>query len=410
MRILVVDDEKPILQGLAYIIEHMNTSFSHIETAQSAETAFRKMREQSFDLVMTDICMPGLSGLQLIDQAMREGLCKCFVILSGFSEFEYAQEAIRQGVIDYLLKPIDKVALKDLLLRCVKQINSNRSANVHQVEELLRDAIFLQENKAEFPYVQGSLQCLCLLFDPGGMLELETINAIKKILPLNDILSIRLYGCAACILLGQVTVDKEEEFKLPEIPACRQHVGYSIGRVSDQNALRSMFLGSVEACLYGLFCTGRKMVRDFEIAYVPMNMDMMQRYDETRRQIMGSLSDTRICGLVDNSYAASMFRIIEREYKQNLTLDCLAKKIGINPAYAGRLFKQQFKTSFVQYLNDYRINKAIGYLYRFPDWTLEQVSAISGFQEPRNFYRVFKQITGITPGESRQKSKAKGGE
>lgn len=112
MKILIVDDEKLIAQGVAYVIRQFGEDYGPVDVAFCGREALEKMAAVRYDLVVTDVSMPGISGLDLVEEAKGRGLCDDFCILSGYSEFEYARTALRLGVEDYLLKPVDKAKLK----------------------------------------------------------------------------------------------------------------------------------------------------------------------------------------------------------------------------------------------------------------------------------------------------------
>ncbi|SFT21770.1 helix-turn-helix domain-containing protein [Paenibacillus sp. BC26] len=117
MKLLIVEDEAPILRGLLRKIKQFHTPFTDITGASSAAEALETLRQHGADLVMTDINMPEINGLELIQTAKSEGLCSRFIILSGYDDFSYARDALRLQVIDYLLKPIDDDQLEELLTR-----------------------------------------------------------------------------------------------------------------------------------------------------------------------------------------------------------------------------------------------------------------------------------------------------
>ena len=116
--ILVVDDEPHIVEGMARLIEHIDASY-HVIKEMVPEEALERVKnpEEQIDLLITDIRMPRMDGLELITacRAVRPQL-PC-VILSGYGEFEYAQKAISAGVSKYLLKPVDMGELKEVLAK-----------------------------------------------------------------------------------------------------------------------------------------------------------------------------------------------------------------------------------------------------------------------------------------------------
>lgn len=105
-KVVVVDDEQMAVKAICRIIEKHCSQFEVVGTAGNGHEALEVIRNASPDLVLTDIDMPLMNGLELARQASVELPSLCFVIISGYQDFEYAQDAIRSGVLDYLTKPI----------------------------------------------------------------------------------------------------------------------------------------------------------------------------------------------------------------------------------------------------------------------------------------------------------------
>ena len=105
-RVLVVDDEPLAQKSVCSIIEKRSKNYRVIETAENGQEALEKARKLVPDLIICDIKMPLLSGVELSSIIREEFPEICFIIISGYQDFEYARSAIRSGVTDYLLKPI----------------------------------------------------------------------------------------------------------------------------------------------------------------------------------------------------------------------------------------------------------------------------------------------------------------
>lgn len=121
--LLLVDDELPILEGLKIALDWSEYGFKHIHTAQNAEDALRIMRENKVDLLILDILMPGMNGLEMLRSVRSRYPHTHCILISAHSKFEYAREALKLNVENYLLKPIDANELRETVYRAVENIN-----------------------------------------------------------------------------------------------------------------------------------------------------------------------------------------------------------------------------------------------------------------------------------------------
>lgn len=104
MKIIIIDDEPKIRKGLGKIL-NMHPGWTVLETFAEGESAVQFLTEHPVDVVITDIHMPGMTGLDMIERLRRSNRKLSFVILSGYGRFEYAQRAIDLGVKKFLMKP-----------------------------------------------------------------------------------------------------------------------------------------------------------------------------------------------------------------------------------------------------------------------------------------------------------------
>ncbi|MDO4479039.1 MAG: response regulator [Lachnospiraceae bacterium] len=132
MKILIVDDEPKIRKGLCKIVD-MKPGWYVPESFADAESAIAYLEAHEVDVVITDIHMPGMSGLDLIEK-MREACPKVvFVILSGYGKFEYAQKAIDLGVKKYLMKPTSPSEVIAALEQIeAENLNKSAASTPHQ--------------------------------------------------------------------------------------------------------------------------------------------------------------------------------------------------------------------------------------------------------------------------------------
>lgn len=140
-RVLIVDDEFRIGMLIKKLIRWDEFNLECVDIVDNGETAFHIIKEQQPDIVITDIRMPKINGLDLICMTRDLKRDIKFVVISGYKEFEYAHRALQYGVDDYLLKPINEEELNKVLKKICGQFE--------QIEEETREKLKLQETVAE---------------------------------------------------------------------------------------------------------------------------------------------------------------------------------------------------------------------------------------------------------------------
>ena len=124
--VLVADDEKIIRQGIKAMIEWEKQDFYVCGEADNGESVLEYLRKKKIDVVLLDIRMPILDGTKVIEMARKEGYEGEFIILSGYSDFNYAKTAIKYGASFYLTKPIDEDELTDALIQIRDKLYKKR--------------------------------------------------------------------------------------------------------------------------------------------------------------------------------------------------------------------------------------------------------------------------------------------
>lgn len=119
-RVFICDDELWIILGLKNLIDWQKEGFVICGEASDGVKAWERIRKLEPDLILSDIRMPGMDGIELLKTVKQAEMSAETVIISGYSDFQYAKVAMQYGCMDYLLKPIDEDELLDCLRR-VKQ-------------------------------------------------------------------------------------------------------------------------------------------------------------------------------------------------------------------------------------------------------------------------------------------------
>lgn len=118
-KLLIVDDEPQILEGMRRTLDWASYGFHRIETSETREDAIAKSVEMLPDIAIFDVCIGPDRGYEIIHKLNELRLPTKYIIMSGYSEFQYAQEAIRCGVKDYLLKPVERSKLQKVIEKII---------------------------------------------------------------------------------------------------------------------------------------------------------------------------------------------------------------------------------------------------------------------------------------------------
>lgn len=133
--VMLVDDEYWTLQGLEKLFDWKKHGYEVAGSFEDAISALKGIVENEPDLVLTDIRMPGMNGIEMIRQAREAGAQSVFVVISGYGEFEYARGALKNGAFDYLLKPVSYEDAETLLTRVDDHFAAQEKAREQAMEE-----------------------------------------------------------------------------------------------------------------------------------------------------------------------------------------------------------------------------------------------------------------------------------
>ncbi len=121
-KILLADDEPWILKSLRYFLEHFPDKYEIVGEVRNGADAFKLIKTLNPHIVISDIRMPGMDGISLLEELHAMQLPTKVILLSGYSDFNYAKGAVRYNAADYLLKPLDRNELKCVLERITGEL------------------------------------------------------------------------------------------------------------------------------------------------------------------------------------------------------------------------------------------------------------------------------------------------
>ena len=143
-KVLLVDDEHLIVKGLSKLINWASLDIEVVGEAIDGLTADRMIRETEPDLVISDIRMPGLTGLELLERHKSDMQSPKFIFISGYEEFEYVRQALSGGAVDYLLKPVSAEALEKAVRKALGLMADNNAAVLFRQSSVPLQEFFAQ--------------------------------------------------------------------------------------------------------------------------------------------------------------------------------------------------------------------------------------------------------------------------
>ncbi len=389
-KILIADDEPCIREGLRDVISSMDIEVKEFLEAKNGIQAFEKIKENLPDIVLADISMPKLNGIELIEKIRLENVDCEVIIITGYEEFNYAKQSIQLNVLSYLLKPIDLDELHHSLKKAIKRIEERRKSN--SLKELLLDQ--LEKNK---DYLRER-------FFRDVFEENLTDEEIEK---QSQILDLELSKEMAFIYVStNLSTDYGIDIGIDDRLIC-----YSIS-----NVLRKELIAFSPNYIFSDKYRNIVLIIPNRIDEIKLLITIIKNKIEaiTKKQISIesskcsklNISDTYNClkdKILKNSACKPIVQsakryIIENYHNQNLDLVSVAYAANSNPSYLSRMMKHEIGLSFKDFLTKLRINKALE-LIRENQLNFNEIAENVGYSSQHYFSTAFKNFTGMSPSE-----------
>ena len=415
-KVLLVDDEYMITEGLKRLIPFDKWDMEVVATANHADDALDYVREHPVDIVISDVNMPDKTGLEMI-QEMKDLLPDAYyILLSGYQEFDYVKKAMNLSVVDYLVKPVDKVELGHLLEKIVTQLREKvqepETLSQQLDEEAFKAHLTQKENwwiglskekQGNFviPYYVLGQDWQIVLADQ----EFEGLLAMPFEAPYQANFEKWKRDVEKTLFYGSVNLDQSESLFsyyepiyrviiqgnlqqiIDELTLLEQIVLENTPRVSITKQLFTQFVMDV----FHLF----EHLKADDMTDIVKNIHAITTFEDlvayTKETLTSFFGQYRM-----NENVVSVLEVIGRDYKKELSLKDISKDLFINPVYLGQLIKKETNSTFAELLNKQRIKAAQQLLLSTND-SIEDICYTVGYSNVGYFYKVFRKLCGKSP-------------
>ncbi|WP_366294027.1 response regulator [Paenibacillus sp. AN1007] len=361
-KVIVADDEPFMLEGWRTMIDWQGCGYELCGTATDGEEALELISHVNPDLVVTDIQMPVLDGLGLI-RTMREELNydSQIVIVTGYSEFGYAQQAIRYRVNEYVLKPLVPEEIHELLKNLIIPLDTQRQ----EIETRYAE----ERNEAA--------EMLDTFTDAGGVIEEADLEKMTS----------RAKQFLALIEAGDVNrIDRAVDDMLQEMRESRAARGWT------QSAVR--YVHGELLRRYGIIGADQTLLqkRTWHHTESWFHGELKQLF----RQIAETFASSAQADPGSGGLVAEAVQYLKEHYRTKIKLQQLANHIHVNAAYLGQQFKREMGISFSEYVHRLRIEEARRMLRR-TNMKISDIAFELGYHDAEYFTEKFKALTGELP-------------
>ena len=424
-KVLLVDDEYMITEGLKRLIPFDKWDMEVVATANHADDALDYIREHPVDIVISDVNMPDKTGLEMIGE-MKELLPNAYyILLSGYQEFDYVKKAMNLNVVDYLVKPVDKLELERLLEKIASQLGEQSHEpeilNQQLDEEAFKAHLSQKENwwiglskekQGNFviPYYVLGQDWQIVLDDQ----EFEGLLVMPFEAPYQANFEKWKFNVEKALFYGSVNLDQSESLFSYYEPIYRVIIQGNLQQIIDELTLLEKIVlentprVSITKQLFTQFVMDVfhlfEHLKADDMTDIVKNIHAITTFEDlvayTKETLTSFFGQYRM-----NENVVSVLEVIGRDYKKELSLKDISKDLFINPVYLGQLIKKETNSTFAELLNKQRIKAAQQLLLSTND-SIEDICYTVGYSNVGYFYKVFRKLCGKSPKAYRKQVEA----
>ncbi len=395
-KLIIVDDEPRVREQLGKFIEWETLDIELVRTFSNGKEAFSFMQKNKVDIVISDIKMPVMSGLELAAACHKLNPQIQFVIISAYRDFEFAKTAMQQHVTDYVLKPVKYNELYSTLQNIVKTLRINT------LESKIERSAFLS------PARHADIRNLFLRLITQNIESAQTLE--EELLAVQLPVSLAKQPC----IFYQMYLNEYDTF-MERSWKHEKHMLYTAIDNLIPFELDSVYIIAVRylydnidllAISYGAvldFSETADIIMHRISASIHSNLGLNNqvkriRFLPTLDKLLHSECQDTLTN--DDPTVSKIMDYVSEHISEPLTLSEIAKVMHFNAAYLGTLFKKKTGMSFTNYINQTKMERSIEYLHN-PKIPISEISELLGYKSEAYYYELFKKYYNMTPSQYR---------
>ncbi len=401
LSVVVADDEQELLGAVCQLIDWEGIGFKLVGRASNGLDALQLVEELQPDFLLTDIHMPFISGTALAAQVKAVQPLIQVAFLSGYDEFEYAQQGIASEVIAYLLKPISMAQLTQELIEIHRKIEKKQA-----------DFSAARQDASNHQAVAAAMLLDCYFYTG----RVENLKALSRMgLAPESIRSVTVaaLSCAdADAQACQTALGAAEKFLSRQYP-CRGFC--SAGRIVLLLTSENGFL-QLHAAIDELRRALKRLL-DLDVSagiskeHAP-DADFHEAYKEAMEALKTAETESGFCAADGQSgidqLCGRVLQIIDKEYMdETLTLQSVSERLHVSASYLGPNIKKNAGDTFINLLIRKRMAVALN-LLQSSDSRIAEIARRCGYSDQSYFGYCFKKFYGVSPAKMRQEREQKG--